>query len=60
MSFANARANDIVYVDAARLRGSEVTDHPDLAAAKLRGRLVPAPASRLSVVRALYAVAASE
>ncbi len=59
-AFANARANDIVYVDATRLHGSEVTDHPELVVAKLRGRLVPAPAPRLSAVRALYAAAAGE
>lgn len=58
MAFANARANDIVYVDATRLGGAEVTDHPELAVAKLRRQLVPAPAPRLSVVRAYYAVAA--
>lgn len=56
-AFANTRAHDIVYVDATRLRGAEVTDHPELAVAKLRGRLVPVPAPRLLTVRSLYAVA---
>lgn len=57
-AFATTRAHDIVYVDATRLTGYEVTDHPELALAKLQGRLVASPAPRLLAVRTLYRIAA--
>ncbi len=46
--------HDGVFVPGSALRGVEVSDQPELAVAKLRGRTVPAPSARLDAVVAAY------
>ncbi len=57
-SLARAATGHELYLRAAALSGHEVSDCPELAAAKLANRIVPVPYDRLVRIAAAYATAA--
>lgn len=59
-AIAFGRAADDLYLTGSALRGHEVSDYPELAMAKLSGRIVLVPCDRVFAIRAAYADAGAD